>query len=100
MALKYNLKVYLNNVRLQIKSDLLNLQTAYKNIKTAKLSVRQAEENLKITNLQYRQETVTSTEVLDADTYLKKAELNFFKQKTAYDIYLAKLQRAIGYKEE
>ncbi|MHB1545757.1 MAG: TolC family protein [bacterium] len=96
MALKYDLKSYLNNVRLEVKSNLLDLITAYKNIKTAKLSVRQAEENLKITNLQYMQETTTSTEVLDAETYLKHAELNYYDSIYGYDIYLAKLQRAIG----
>jgi outer membrane protein TolC len=95
-ALKYSLKSYINDVRLEVKSDLLNLQTAFKNIKAAKLSVRQAEENLKITNLQYIQETTTSTEVLDAETYLKHAELNYYDSLYGYDIYLAKLQRDIG----
>jgi outer membrane protein TolC len=95
-ALKYDLKSYLNNVRLEVKSNLLDLITAYKNIKTAKLSVKQAEENLKITNLQYIQETTTSTEVLDAETYLKHAELNYYDSLYGYDIYLARLQRAIG----
>ena len=96
MALKYDLKSYLNNVRLEVKSNLLGLKTAYKNIKAAKLSVKQAEENLKITNLQYMQETTTSTEVLDAETYLKHAELNYYDSLYGYDIYLARLQRAIG----
>lgn len=96
MALKYDLKNYLNNVRLQVKSYLLSLLTAYKNIKVAKLSVRQAKENLKITNLQYIQETTTSTEVLDAEAYLKRAELNYYDSLYEYEIYLAKLQRAIG----
>ncbi|MHB1647045.1 MAG: TolC family protein, partial [bacterium] len=96
MALKYDLKSYLNNVRLQVKSELLNLITAYENIKAAKLSVKQAEENLKITNLQYMQETTTSTEVLDAEAYLKRAELNYYDSLYGYDIYLARLQRAIG----
>ena len=95
-ALKYSLKSYINDVRLEVKSDLLNLRTAFKNIKAAKLSVRQAEENLKITNLQYIQETTTSTEVLDAETYLKHAELNYYDSLYGYDIYLAKLQRDIG----
>ena len=95
-ALKYDLKFYLNNVRLEVKSNLLDLMTAYKNINAAKLSVKQAEENLKITNLQYIQETTTSTEVLDAETYLKHAELNYYDSLYGYDIYLARLQRAIG----
>ena len=95
-ALKYNLKSYINSVRLEVKSDLLNLQTAFKNIKAAKLSVKQAEENLKITDLQYMQETTTSTEVLDAETYLKHAELNYYDSLYGYDIYLARLQRDIG----
>ncbi len=99
-ALKYSLKSYINDVRLEVKSDLLNLRTAFKNIKAAKLSVRQAEENLKITNLQYIQETTTSTEVLDAETYLKHAELNYYDSLYGYDIYLAKLQRDIGRNRE
>ncbi len=95
-ALKYQLKSYINDVLLQVKSNLLNLRTAFKNIKTAKLSVIQAEENLKITNMQYMQETTTSTEVLDAETYLKHAELNYYDSLYEYDVYLAKLQRVIG----
>ena len=95
-ALKYSLKSYINDVRLEVKSDLLNLRTAFKNIKAAKLSVRQAKENLKITDLQYIQETTTSTEVLDAETYLKHAQLNYYDSLYGYDIYLAKLQRDIG----
>ncbi|MGC8554978.1 MAG: TolC family protein [Candidatus Acidulodesulfobacterium sp.] len=95
-ALKYSLKSYINDVRLEVKSDLLNLRTAFQNIKAAKLSVKQAKENLKITNLQYIEETTTSTEVLDAETYLKHAELNYYDALYGYDIYLAKLQRDIG----
>ena len=95
-ALKYDLRTYINSVRLEVKSDLLNLRTAFKNIKAAKLSVKQAKENLKITDLQYMQETTTSTEVLDAETYLKHAELNYYDSLYGFDIYLAKLQRDIG----
>jgi outer membrane protein TolC len=96
LALKYNLKSYINNVRLQIKSNLLELNAAYTNIGAAKLAVKQAKENLKITNLQYKQQVVTSTEVLDAETYLKRAKLNYYNSLYGYDIFLAKLERAIG----
>jgi len=96
LALKYDLKSYVNNVRLQIKSNLLELNAAYNNIKAAKLAVKQAKENLKITNLQYKQQVVTSTEVLDAETYLKRSKLNYYNSLYGYDIFLAKLERSIG----
>jgi len=56
----------------------------------------QAEENLRITQLGYRQEAATSTEVLDAQTDLTQAETNYFQSLYGYLDALATLEYAVG----
>ncbi len=86
----------LNNVKLQVKQALLSLRAAKENIITAKTALKEAHENFRIANLQYRQQLVTSTEVLDARTYLTQAEMNYYKAIYGYEMYKAQLERAIG----
>ncbi|WP_025209418.1 TolC family protein [Hippea sp. KM1] len=87
-----------DQVKLQVKSALLELNTAEENIKTAKEALKQARENFRITNLQYQQQITTSTEVLDARSYLTQAEVNYYNALYGYHIALAKLKRTIGEK--
>ncbi len=85
-----------NKIKLETKSTYLTLNVAKKNIKTAKRSLSQAQENWRITNVQYKQQVATSTEVLDARTFLTGAETNYYKALYGYMISLAKLNRSIG----
>ncbi|AEA34381.1 TolC family protein [Hippea maritima] len=87
-----------DNIKLQVKRAFLDLETAKENIKTAKEALKQAKENFRITNLQYQQQITTSTEVLDARSYLTQAEVNYYNALYGYFIALAKLQRTIGEK--
>jgi outer membrane protein TolC len=74
----------------------LDLQVSRKNIRTAKESLGQAKENYRITNLQYQQQITTSTEVLDARTFLSQAETNYYGALYGYMISEAELERAMG----
>jgi len=87
-----------DGIRLEVKNAFLNLQVSRRNIKTAEESLAQARENFRITDLQYKQQMTTSTEVLDARTYLTQAETNYYSALYGYMISEAELMRAIGRK--
>ncbi|MBU0971700.1 MAG: efflux RND transporter permease subunit [Proteobacteria bacterium] len=83
-------------IRLEIKRTYLNLGVAEKAINTAKIAFSQAEENLRITQLGYRQQAATSTEVLDAQTDRTQAKTNYYQALYGYLDALATLERAIA----
>jgi len=71
---------------------------ANKNIATAGQALVQARENWRISNLQYRQQIATSSEVLDARTFLTQADTNYYNALYGYMIFLSKLERSVGRK--
>ena len=85
-----------NSISLEVKNALLNLNVAERNIKTAHESLAQAKENWRITKAQYAEQVATSTDVLDARTFLSRADTNYYKARYGYMIYLAELDRAAG----
>ncbi len=97
-ALEYELKRVTSEIKLEVKKAFSALQTAIENIETARLARRQAKENFRITSIQYKQNMTTSTEVLDAQTFLTEAEVNYLNAIYSYLIARAELERAIGKK--
>lgn len=95
-ALVNKMKGIEDGIKLEVKNAFLNLQVAEKNIQTAKESQVQAKENWRITNLQYQQQMATSTDVLDARTFLTQAETNYYGALYGYMISLAELEMAAG----
>lgn len=95
-ALKKTFEQVKDNVRLQVKRAYLNLKEAEKNIETARVSVEQAKENYRLTDLQYKNQITTSTEVLDAQTLLTQAQNNYYSALYRYNISIAALERAMG----
>ncbi|MDL1970992.1 MAG: TolC family protein [Candidatus Desulfofervidaceae bacterium] len=95
-ALEKTLNRIKDQVRLQVKTAYLNLKEAEKNIETARISVKQAKENYRITDLQYKNQVTTSTEVLDAQTLLTQAQNNYYGALYRYNTAIAQLERAIG----
>ena len=87
-----------DQVRLEIKSAYLDLQVAENNIGTAREGLGQARENSRITDLQYKNQVTTSTEVLDSRTFLSQAETNYYRALYGYMVALANLERAVGRK--
>jgi outer membrane protein TolC len=87
-----------DSIMLEVKNAFLNIEVAQKNIQTARGSLIQAKENYRITNLQYQQQMTTSTEVLDARTFLTQAETNYYSALYGYMVSLAELDRAVGKK--
>lgn len=95
-ALLSKIKGIEDRVKLEIKTAFLNLGVVNKNIDTARQSLAQAKENWRISNLQYRQQVATSSEVLDARTFLTQADTNYFNALYGYMIFLSKLERSVG----
>ncbi len=95
-ALIEKIKGIEESIKLDVKNAYLNLKVARKNIGTARESLGQAKENWRITNLQYKQQVSTSSEVLDARTYLTQADTNYWQALYGYMITLAQLERAVG----
>jgi len=85
-----------NKIELQVKKAWLSVKVALENIVTAKSALKQAKENYRITNLQYKHQLATSTDVLDARKYLTQAETNYHQALYGYEIALCNLKRAIG----
>ena len=85
-----------DGIRLELKNAILNLQETEKRIPRAKKAVEQGEENLRVSSERYKAQVTTSTEVLDAQTLLTQARVNYYS--ALYDHHLAKaaLLRAIG----
>jgi outer membrane protein TolC len=69
----------LDNIRLEVKSAYLDLQSSMQKMEVAKTVIAQAEENLRLQKLRYREGVGTATEVLDAVTLLTTAESNSWK---------------------
>ena len=95
-ALLSKLKGIEDGIKLEIKDAFLNLGVAKKNIATAKQSLAQAKENWRISNLQYKQQVATSSEVLDARAFLTQADTNYYNALYGYMIFLSKLERSVG----
>ncbi|GKT10452.1 TolC family protein [Desulforhabdus sp. TSK] len=95
-ALKKREQDLLKQVRIEVKDSYEQLQVAARNLATARVAVKQAEENLRMTTLQYRQQVVISTEVLDSEVYLAQARTNYFQALYGYQLAWVDLERAVG----
>ena len=97
-ALEQKIQGIKDSILLEVTGAFQRLMVAEKNIQTAREALVQAKENFRITNLQYREGTTTSTEVLDARTFLTQAEVNHYNALYGYRIAEAELKRAVGEK--
>ena len=97
-ALEAGIANHQNQIREEVRNALLDCQTTQKNIDTAASALDQAKENWRITDLQYKQQVATSTDVLDARTFLTQADSNYFHAIYSYLDAVAGLDRAIGKK--
>ncbi|MBL7204360.1 MAG: TolC family protein [Desulfobacteraceae bacterium] len=84
------------DIQLQIKDAVLNIETAEANIPITRKGVEQGEENLRVSQERYKAQVSTSTEVLDAQRYLTDARVFYFSALFQYHLARASLQRAMG----
>jgi outer membrane protein TolC len=85
-----------DNIRLELKDAVLAMGTAEQNIPTTKKAVEQGEENLRVNNERYKAQVTTITEVLDAQSLLTQARVNYYKALYSHNLARARLQRALG----
>jgi outer membrane protein TolC len=95
-SLKLTRDKLLDNIRLEVKSAYLDLQSSAQKIEVAKTAVAQAEENLRLQRLRYKEGVGTATEVLDAVTLLTTAESNSWKSLYGFKRAEAALLNAAG----
>lgn len=85
-----------DNIRLELKEAVLALDTAEKNIPTTKKAVEQGEENMRVNEERYKAQVTTITEVLDAQTLLTQARVNYYKALYEHNLARARLLRTVG----
>ncbi|WP_028321964.1 TolC family protein [Desulfatiglans anilini] len=83
-------------IGLEVKNAMLEISTAAENIPTTEKALGQAEENLRVNEERYKAEVTTITEVLDAQTLLTEARVNYYRALYNHNLAKARLQRAMG----
>ena len=83
-------------IALQVKNSVLGIAEARDRITVATKAVAQARENLRLVNNKYKQNVASSTDVVDAETSLSRAQSNY--HSAIYDCHtaLARLVSATG----
>lgn len=95
-AMEQALSAARDDIRLQVVKARLDLDVAARNIETTTTALDQAQEHWRITNLLYQQQLTTSTEVLDARSFLDRAQSAFHEAHYGYGAALALLEWAMG----
>lgn len=95
-ALEARIASYRAQVQEEVRGATLDCQVARANIATAQKALNQAHENWRITEIQYQNQAATSTEVLDARSFLTQADSNYYRSVYGYLNALAGLEWATG----
>lgn len=85
-----------DQIALEIKNAYLILQEAEGQIAVSQKVIEQAEENFRISEARYQERVARSTEVLDAQSLLTKAQAEYANALGDYNIAYTRLQRAMG----
>lgn len=80
----------------EIKDSYLNIENAQKRIEVALKAVETVKENLRIEVLKYETGSGTSTDIIDAQTSLLRAEADYLQAIYDKNIAVASLRKAIG----
>ena len=85
-----------DRVRLEVRQAYLSVQEWKEALEVAKTSIEQAEENFRITEERFKATVTTSTEVLDAQTMLAQARVNYYSALSNLNVAQAKLEQSMG----
>jgi len=83
-------------VREEVWSAHLKLKEAYEAAQAAEALVRDARESMRVTQARYKADAATTSDLLDAQTTLARAEFISVDSRWSYHIAAAALQRAMG----
>jgi len=85
-----------DGIRLQVKQAMVDLDSSAKNIPTTQKGVESGEENLRVNAERYRAQVSTITDLLDAQTLLARARLDYYRALYDHNQAKARLDRAVG----
>ncbi len=85
-----------DGIRLQVKQAVLDLDASAKNIPTTHKGVEAGEENLRVNEERYKAQVSTITDLLDAQTLLARARLDYYQALYEHNLAKARLERALG----
>jgi outer membrane protein len=85
-----------DGVRLEVRTAALRFQGALEKLAESSVGQRQADENLRVTKERFREDLVTSSEVLDAEVALLQAELQRTQARVDAAVAQAALDLAVG----
>ncbi len=84
------------NITLEVKQAILDLDTAVQNIPSTQKAVEQGEENLRVNEERYKAQVSTILDLLTAQALLVQARVNYITALYNHALAKATLDRAIG----
>ena len=85
-------------IEIEVTREYLNYNKSLKKVEVAKTSVEQAEENYRLTEDKYNQQLASSSDLIDAETYLLEAKTNLTSALVNYQLSKIRLDKSIGKK--
>ncbi|HNY67008.1 MAG TPA: TolC family protein [Deltaproteobacteria bacterium] len=85
-----------DQVALEVKNDYLSAVEANARIGVASKAIAQAEENLRIQKDRFNLQVATTTDILDAQALLNRAQMNYILARSDYARSLAALRADMG----
>jgi outer membrane protein len=102
-AAKYNMKKaqenqveLLDNIILQVREAFVDIKESEYNIEVTEKAIEQAEEDFRINQSRFQAQLSTTTDVLDAQTRLTRAKINYYNALYNYKISLMRLAWSTG----
>lgn len=83
-------------IQLDVRTALLNLRAAERNIHTTEVAVTRAQEDYKIAQVRYSAGVGTNLDVMDAEEKLTSARTNYYTALYNYNTSKASLDKAMG----
>ncbi|MEW6702380.1 MAG: TolC family protein [Bacteroidota bacterium] len=85
-----------DNITLEVTQNFLSVHQSKRKIEISELAVKQAEENMRITSEKFKNGLAISSDVIDAETALSTAKINYTNSIVDYELAKAKLNKSIG----
>lgn len=85
-----------DQVKLEVQTASLDVKDTAERIRVTQKAVTQGEENLRLNEERYKEQVGTATDVIDAQTLLTKARVNFYNARYDHQMAKANLLWAVG----
>lgn len=93
---KLNYEQLKEAIELEVNQNYLNVIYLKERIDVSNTAIQQAKDNYNVTKEKYNVQLATSTEIVDAETALFRAEVNYTDAIVDYRLALIKLYKSIG----